>query len=167
MPDFRAAERTFQLLTQVAGRAGRGEKAGRVLIQSYHPEHYALQYATEQNYLKFYEHEIRYRREMRYPPFALLINLLVRHQDLTKAAATGAELVRLLKASDPQRSMRVLGPAPAPIGRIRGEHRLQVLIKSRHRREAREALDKAMRSLRENGFDPRLVTIDTDPVSLM
>lgn len=167
MPDFRAAERTFQLLTQVAGRAGRGEKAGRVLIQSYHPEHYALQYATEQDYLKFYEHEIRYRREMRYPPFALLINLLVRHQDLTKAAATGAELVRLLKASDPQRSMRVLGPAPAPIGRIRGEHRLQVLIKSRHRREAREALDKAMRSLRENGFDPRLVTIDTDPVSLM
>lgn len=167
MPDFRAAERTFQLLTQVAGRAGRGEKAGRVLIQSYHPEHYALQYASEQNYAKFYEHEIHYRREMRYPPFALLINLLVRHPELTKAAATAAELVRQLKVADSERLMRVLGPAPAPIGRIRGEHRLQILIKTRHRRETREALDKAMNGLRENGFDPRLVTIDTDPVSLM
>ena len=167
MPDFRSAERTFQLLTQVAGRAGRGEKAGRVLIQSYHPEHYALQYAAEQNYEKFYEHEIHYRREMRYPPFALLINLLVRHTDLARAAATAAELVRQLKVADPERLMRVLGPAPAPVGRIRGEHRLQVLIKTRHRREAREALDAAMSALRENGYDQRLVTIDTDPVSLM
>jgi len=167
MPEIRGAERTFQLLTPVAGRAARGEKAGRVLIQSYHPEHYALQYASEQNYAKFYEHEIHYRREMRYPPFALLINLLVRHPELTKAAATAAELVRQLKVADSERLMRVLGPAPAPIGRIRGEHRLQILIKTRHRRETREALDKAMNGLRENGFDPRLVTIDTDPVSLM
>lgn len=167
MPDFRSAERTFQLLTQVAGRAGRGDKPGRVLIQSYHPEHYALQYAAAQNYDKFYEHEIHYRQEMRYPPFALLINLLVRHPELPKAAATAAEVVRQLKAADGERVLRVLGPAPAPLARIRGEHRLQVLIKTRQRREAREALDAAMSALRENGFDSRLVTIDMDPVSLM
>jgi primosomal protein N' (replication factor Y) len=167
MPDFRSAERTFQLLTQVAGRAGRGDKPGRVLIQSYHPEHYALQYAAAQNYDKFYEHEIHYRQEMRYPPFALLINLLIRHAELPKAAATAAEVVRQLKTADAERVLRVLGPAPAPLARIRGEHRLQVLIKTRHRREAREALDAAMSALRENGFDSRLVTIDMDPVSLM
>lgn len=167
MPDFRSAERTFQLLTQVAGRAGRGEKAGRVLIQSYHPEHYALQYAAEQNYEKFYRHEIHYRQEMRYPPFALLINLLIRHSELPKAAATAAELVRQLRLADHGKVLRVLGPAPAPLARIRGEHRLQVLIKTRHRREAREALDAAMSALRENGFDGRLVTIDMDPVTLM
>ncbi|MFN6202949.1 MAG: primosomal protein N' [Acidobacteriota bacterium] len=167
MPDFRSAERTFQLLTQVAGRAGRGDKPGRVLIQSYHPEHYALQYAAAQNYDKFYEHEIHYRQEMRYPPFALLINLLIRHAELPKAAATAAEVVRQLRTADAERVLRVLGPAPAPLARIRGEHRLQVLIKTRHRREAREALDAAMSALRENGFDSRLVTIDMDPVSLM
>lgn len=167
MPDFRSAERTFQLLTQVAGRAGRGDKPGRVLIQSYHPDHYALQYAAAQNYDKFYEHEIHYRQEMRYPPFALLINLLIRHSELPKAAATAAEVVRQLKAADQERVLRVLGPAPAPLARIRGEHRLQILVKTRHRREAREALDAAMSALRENGFDQRLVTIDMDPVSLM
>jgi primosomal protein N' (replication factor Y) (superfamily II helicase) len=167
MPDFRSAERAFQLLTQVAGRAGRGDKPGRVLIQSYHTEHYALQYAAAQDYDKFYEHEIHYRQEMRYPPFALLINLLIRHPELPKAAATAAEVVRQLKAADREKVLRVLGPAPAPLARIRGEHRLQVLIKTRHRREAREALDAAMNALRENGFDQRLVTIDMDPVSLM
>lgn len=167
MPDFRSAERTFQLLTQVAGRAGRGDKPGRVLIQSYTPEHYALQYAAEQNYEKFYQHEIHYRQEMRYPPFAILINLLIRHSDLPRAAATAAELVRLLRNADREKVLRILGPAPAPLARIRGEHRLQVLIKTRHRREAREALDAAMIGLRENGFESRLVTIDMDPVSLM
>ncbi|MEY3284560.1 MAG: Primosomal protein, partial [Acidobacteriota bacterium] len=127
----------------------------------------ALQYAAAQNYDKFYEHEIHYRQEMRYPPFALLINLLIRHAELPKAAATAAEVVRQLKTADAERVLRVLGPAPAPLARIRGEHRLQVLIKTRHRREAREALDAAMSALRENGFDSRLVTIDMDPVSLM
>lgn len=167
MPDFRSAERTFQLLTQVAGRAGRGDRAGRVLIQSYLTEHYTLQYAAEQNYEKFYRHEIHYRQEMRYPPFALLINLMIRHSDFTKAAATAGELVRQLKAADTRKALRILGPAPAPLARIKGEHRLQVLIKTRDRREAREALDVAMNALRDGGHDTRMVTIDMDPVSLM
>jgi primosomal protein N' (replication factor Y) len=167
MPDFRAAERTFQLVTQVAGRAGRGEKAGRVLLQSYFPDHYALQYGADQDYNRFYQHEIRYREEMRYPPFAILINILIRHEELARAAATASELASRIKAADRERVLRILGPAAAPLARLKGEHRLQILIKTRHRRAAREALDAALTGLREAGGDPRLITIDMDPISLM
>ncbi len=166
MPDFRAAERTFQLVTQVAGRAGRGEKAGQVLLQSYFPDHYALQYGADQDYARFYQHEIHYREEMRYPPFAILINILIRHEELARAATTASELATRIKAADRERVLRVLGPASAPLARLKGEHRLQILIKTRHRRAAREALDAALAGLKEGG-DPRLVTIDMDPISLM
>ncbi len=167
MPDFRSAERTFQLLTQVSGRAGRGEKAGRVIIQSYHPEHYALQFAREQNYEKFYQHEIHYRSEMHYPPFVALINALVKHSDFAKAASMASDLAKLIRDADAEKVLRVLGPAPAPIARLKGEHRLQVLIKTRYRRQARESLDAAMASLKESGHDLKMVTIEVDPVSLM
>ncbi|HKX33192.1 MAG TPA: primosomal protein N' [Blastocatellia bacterium] len=167
MPDFRSAERTFQLLTQVAGRAGRGEKAGRVIIQSYHTEHYALERAREQNYEKFYEYEINFRQSMRYPPFVALINVLVKHSEFARAAGMATELARLIKAADSENVLRVLGPAPAPIARLKGEHRLQVLIKTRYRRQAREALDAAMAGVKEAGQDLKMVTIEVDPVSLM
>jgi primosomal protein N' (replication factor Y) (superfamily II helicase) len=167
MPDFRSAERTFQLLTQVAGRAGRGEKDGRVIIQSYHTEHYALEFAREQNYEGFYEHEINFRRNMRYPPFVALINILVKHSEFAKAASLATELAGLIRAADNENVLRVLGPAPAPIARLKGEHRVQVLIKTRYRRQAREALDAAMSTMKEAGRDLRLVTIEVDPVSLM
>jgi primosomal protein N' (replication factor Y) len=167
MPDFRAAERTFQLLTQVAGRAGRGDKPGRVIIQSYHTEHYALEFAREQNYEKFYEHEINLRRELRYPPFVALINALVKHTDFAKAAALASDLAKLIKAADNENLLRVLGPAPAPIARLKGEHRLQVLIKTRYRRQAREALDDAMFKLKEAQQDLKMVTVEVDPVSMM
>jgi primosomal protein N' (replication factor Y) (superfamily II helicase) len=167
MPDFRAAERTFQLLTQVAGRAGRGEKAGRVIIQSYHTDSYALQYAREQNYEKFYEREINYRRNMRYPPFVALINALVKHSEFAKASSSAADLAKLTKAADRENVLRVLGPAPAPLARLKGEHRLQVLIKTRYRRQAREALDAAMQGLKDAGQDTGIITIEVDPVSLM
>ncbi len=167
MPDFRSAERAFQLLTQVAGRAGRGDKPGRVIIQSYHTEHYALEFAKEQNYEKFYNHEIGYRREMRYPPFVALINVLIRHSDFNKASSVATELAQLVRAADHENLLRVLGPAPAPLSRLKGEHRLQVLIKTRYRRQAREALDAAMLALKESGNDLRMVNVEVDPVSLM
>ncbi|MBO0800925.1 MAG: primosomal protein N', partial [Blastocatellia bacterium] len=167
MPDFRSAERTFQLLTQVAGRAGRGEKTGRVIIQSYHTEHYALEFAREQNYEKFYEHEITFRRNMHYPPFVALINILVKHSEFAKAATLATELAGSIRAADRDSVLRVLGPAPAPIARLKGEHRLQILIKTRFRRQAREALDAAMAAMKEAGRDLRMVTIEVDPVSLM
>ncbi len=167
MPDFRAAERTFQLLTQVAGRAGRGVHPGRVLIQSYNTDHYALEYARLQDYERFYEHEINFRRNLHYPPFLALINILVRHEDLTKASYTASELARLVRQADPQRALRVLGPAPAPLARLKGEHRMQVMIKTRNRRQAREALDAAMDELKEKGLDLRIISIEVDPVNLM
>jgi primosomal protein N' (replication factor Y) (superfamily II helicase) len=167
MPDFRSAERTFQLLTQVAGRAGRGEKAGRVIIQSYYTEHYALEYARDQNYEGFYEHEINFRRNMRYPPFVALINVLVKHTEFAKAASLATDLAGSIRAADTEKVLKVLGPAPAPIARLKGEHRLQVLIKTRYRRQAREALDAAMSDLKEAGRDLRMITIEVDPVNLM
>jgi primosomal protein N' (replication factor Y) len=167
MPDFRSAERAFQLLTQVSGRAGRGEKPGRVIIQSYHTEHYALEFAREQNYERFYDHEINFRRNMHYPPFAALINLLVKHQDFAKAAFASSELARLLKQADTEKVLKVLGPAPAPLARLKGEHRMQVLIKTRYRRQAREALDAAMAEMKEMGQDLRMITVEVDPVNLM
>ena len=167
MPDFRASERTFQLLTQVAGRAGRGAKPGRVVIQSYHTENYALEYAREQNYEKFYGYEINFRRNLHYPPFVALINALVKHQDFAKAAFASSELARLLKEADTEKVLKVLGPAPAPLSRLKGEHRMQVLIKTRYRRQAREALDAAMAELKEIGQDLKIITVEVDPVSLM
>jgi len=167
IPDFRSAERTFQLLTQVAGRAGRGEDRGRVLLQSYHPEHYALEYAQTQVYEKFYEHEIHFRQQMRYPPFVALINVLIHHAEYAKATTVAAEFARLLKAADKEQALRILGPAPAPLARIKGEHRLQVLIKTKNRRVAREALDAAMLALKEQAWDLRMLHVEVDPVSLM
>ncbi len=167
IPDFRSAERTFQLLTQVAGRAGRGEDRGRVLLQSYHPEHYALEYAQTQVYEKFYEHEIHFRQQMRYPPFVALINVLIHHAEFAKATTVAAEFTRLLKAADKEQALRILGPAPAPLARIKGEHRLQVLIKTKNRRVAREALDAAMLALKEQAWDLRMLNVEVDPVSLM
>ncbi len=167
IPDFRSAERTFQLLTQVAGRAGRGAEPGRVILQSYHPEHYALEYASDQNYEKFYRHEIHFRQEMRYPPFVALINVLIHHSEYARAATVAAEFARLLKTADTDRALRISGPAPAPLSRLKGEHRLQVLIKTRNRRVAREALDAAMLGLKEAGYDLRMLNVEVDPVSLM
>jgi primosomal protein N' (replication factor Y) len=167
MPDFRSAERTFQLLTQVAGRAGRGDQPGRVLIQTYHPDHYALLHAGEQDYEGFYNREIRFRRAMSYPPFATLINCLVQDKELTRAKSYASELARALTAAAVGRDLRVLGPAPAPLARLKDKHRWQVLIKARSRPEARDALDIALARVEAAGVPARALSIEVDPVSLM
>src|SRR5438270_2633972 len=110
LPDFRAAERTFQLITQVAGRAGRGRLPGRVLIQTYHPHHYALRHACAQDYEGFFDEEINYRRNLSYPPFVALASLLVHGDDLTRVQATAAEVRRALDRHNADRHVRVLGP---------------------------------------------------------
>jgi primosomal protein N' (replication factor Y) len=167
MPDFRASERTFQLITQVAGRAGRGDRGGRVLIQTYHPEHYALRHACAQDYGAFYEEEIRYRKSLSYPPFVSLAALLVRGDDLTKTHALAAELKRALDEANTDRSCRVLGPAPAPLARLRGEHRIQLLLKSRSRPRLRAVLDLALADAEARGYDLHAVNVEIDPVNLM
>ena len=167
LPDFRSAERTFQLITQVAGRAGRGDRAGRVLIQTYHPHHYALKHACAQDYGGFYEEEIRYRRSLNYPPFVALASLLVHGEDLTRAQSTAAELRRALEEANGDRACRILGPAPAPLARLRGEHRIQLLVKSRSRPRLREVVDLALADAAEHGADLRSVNLEIDPINLM
>jgi primosomal protein N' (replication factor Y) len=167
LPDFRAAERTFQLLTQVAGRAGRGDLAGRVLIQTYYPEHYALQHAREQDYLGFYDEEIRFREKMGYPPFFSLASILIKHSDLGVALENARKVRKALDEANSSKACRILGPAPASLARLKGEHRIQILIKSPNRRVLRETIDLALALAEEMGADMRTVFTEIDPLNLM
>ena len=167
LPDFRSAERTFQLITQVAGRAGRGDRPGRVLIQTYHPYHYALRHACAQDYEGFYEEELRYRQNHSYPPFVALASLLVHGPDLGKVRNDSLELRKQLDLVNQERKCRVLGPAPAPLSRLKGEHRFQLLIKSRSRKDLREVADAGLKALAESGINLRTVNLEIDPVSIM
>jgi primosomal protein N' (replication factor Y) len=167
LPDFRSAERTFQLITQVAGRAGRGDRPGRVLIQTYHPYHYALRHACAQDYEGFYNEEIQYRQNHSYPPFVALATLLVHGPDLGRVRTDSLELRKQLDAANEGRKCRILGPAPAPLARLKGEHRFQLLLKSRSRRKLREVADAALKSVSEGGVNLRSVNLEIDPVSIM
>jgi len=167
LPDFRAAERTFQLITQVAGRAGRGDRPGRVLIQTYHPYHYALRHACAQDYEAFYEEELRYRQNHSYPPFVALASVLVHGPDLGRVRSDSLELRKQLDAANQERKCRVLGPAPAPLSRLKGEHRFQLLIKSRSRKHLREVADAALKKAADGGINLRTVNLEIDPVSIM
>ena len=164
LPDFRSAERTFQLITQVAGRAGRGDRPGRVLIQTYHPYHYALRHACAQDYERFYDEELRYRQNHSYPPFVALASLLVHGPDLGRVRSDSLELRKQLDLANQERKCRILGPAPAPLSRLKGEHRFQLLIKSRSRKNLREVADTAMKAVEIN---PRSINLEIDPVSIM
>jgi primosomal protein N' (replication factor Y) len=167
LPDFRAAERTFQLITQVAGRAGRGDLPGRVLIQTYHPHHYALRHATAQDYRGFYDEEIKHRRNHGYPPFVALAMVLTRHKQAERAQETAQKVKQALTAADSARACRILGPAQAPLARLRGEFRFHVLMKSRSRKQMRAVIDQAFESLEKAGQDLRPVSLEIDPVSMM
>jgi primosomal protein N' (replication factor Y) len=167
LPDFRAAERTFQLLTQVAGRAGRGDRAGKVLIQTYHPYHYALRHASAQDYAGFYEEEIRHRQNHTYPPFVALASLLVHGTEIERVRSEAVELRKELDRANSARVARILGPAPAPLARLKGEHRVQLLIKCRNRRELRKIIDAALAALQERKISPRSINVEIDPVSIM
>lgn len=167
MPDFRSAERTFQLLTQVAGRAGRGDLPGRVLIQTYHPEHYALRYAVEQNYEKFYDHEIRFRERMSYPPVVALASVLIRHSDLPTAQKQAGILKQSLDSVNSDKQVRILGPAMASISRLKNEYRLQIILRSHSRKRLRETLDAALDQAAAIGGDRRHYHVEIDPLNLL
>jgi len=167
LPDFRAAERTFQLITQVAGRAGRGDLPGRVLIQTYHPAHYALRHACAQDYHGFYNEETRHRRNHNYPPFVALASFMVHGKELPKVRSLAVDLRKELDLANKQRLVRILGPAPAPIARLKGEHRFQLILKSRSRRVLRNLIDAALQRLSSRGSNLRSINLEIDPVSLM
>jgi primosomal protein N' (replication factor Y) len=129
LPDFRAAERTFQLLTQVAGRAGRGALPGRVILQTWAPDHYAIRPAATHDYERFYAEERAQRERLRYPPFGRLALVRVAAEDEAAAHSAAALLAGAARAAGGAAGPEVLGPAPAPIARLRGQHRFQVLLK--------------------------------------
>jgi primosomal protein N' (replication factor Y) len=167
LPDFRSAEKTFQLLTQVAGRAGRGELAGRVLIQTYYPDHYALKHSKTQSYHSFYDQEITFRERMHYPPFVALSSILIKHPNYNYAHDNARILRTALDNSNTKKQCIVLGPAPAPLPRLKGEHRLQILVKSRNRRELRKTLDFALAEAESNFCDLKIVYVEIDPINLL
>lgn len=167
LPDFRSAERTFQLLTQVAGRAGRGGLPGRVLIQTYYPEHYALRHAREQDFEAFFTEEMRYRKRMSYPPFVVLASILIKHEDYKHALENGQLLKKCLDNANLEKACRILGVAPASLSRLKGQYRLQILIKSESRQKLRELLDFGLAEAETSGCDLRIIHVEIDPVSLM
>jgi primosomal protein N' (replication factor Y) len=166
MPDFRAAERTFQLLTQVAGRAGRGELHGRVLIQTYYPEHYAIQDAVKQDYLAFFERETNFRRTLGYPPFTSLANVIVRDSNLEKAIRWSRQLSEYFSPHN-GKGARILGPATAPLARLKKEYRFQFLLKSPKRSLLTKLLAGALDHCEANEIPDTAVIVDMDPLSLM
>jgi primosomal protein N' (replication factor Y) len=165
MPDFRAAERTFQLLTQVAGRAGRGEIPGQVLIQTINPDHYAVRFAAAQDYAQFYEKELHFRRLMRYPPFSALANVLVRSENQEDALRLAGEAGMLL--TPPPEQVKILGPAEAPVPRLKNEYRYQLLIKAASRKALKQALDTLRRHALERKWPATALVIDVDPLTLL
>jgi primosomal protein N' (replication factor Y) len=165
-PDFRSAERTFQLLTQVAGRAGRGALPGEVLVETYYPEHYAIQLAARQDYPSFFEKELHFRRMMHYPPFAALASLLVRDTKLEQAIRWSRLLGAFLQPME-ARGIKVLGPAAAPLSRLKREYRFQFLFKSPRRTVLNSALSECLAFCLEKGIPDRAILLDVDPVSLL
>ena len=162
MPDFRAAERCFMLITQTAGRAGRGEAAGQVVVQCYSPEHYAVQAALKQDYEAFYHEEIAIREQLFYPPFSRLVKLIVQHGEEEAARQEACRIQEnFLAAFAGREGQQIIGPAPALIAQFRGIHRFVLLIKTADLAAVREFL-------RGEGLDQRNdVLIDVDPIMTM
>ena len=166
MPDFRAAERIFQLITQVSGRAGRGDLPGRVVVQTYYPDHYAIVAAATYNYASFVERELKYRRWMHYPPFGALANVLVQSQKLEEAAGWSALLGKWFQTTAPE-GVRVLGPCTAPIARIKGVYRFHLILKAAARRALNAALRGMLAQADAAGIPRRNLVVDVDAQRLM
>jgi primosomal protein N' (replication factor Y) len=166
LPDFRAAERVFQLLTQVSGRAGRGNLPGQVLVQTYHPEHYAIQCAAHHDFQGFVRRELQYRKWMHYPPYCLLANILIYSPQLEEAAGWAAKLGKWL-ASGHTAGVRVLGPATAPVSRIKRIYRFHLLLKAEKRQPLAKVLRAAIAQSEAMGIPRRNLVVDVDAVNLM
>jgi primosomal protein N' (replication factor Y) len=166
LPDFRAAERTFQLLTQVAGRAGRGESPGKVILQTFFPDHYAVEYAARHDFTGFYEKELRFRSWMHYPPYSSLANVLVRSDKLDDALQWSGILGKWFDATRHE-GVRVLGPAAAPIMRLKRDYRYHFVLKSPSREKLNTTL-RAMLAYAAQRKIPRThLIVDMDAVWLM
>jgi primosomal protein N' (replication factor Y) len=162
-PDFRGAERTFQLLTQVAGRAGRGEREGEVLIQAFAPEHYSLQFARAQDFEGFFESERKFRRALHYPPVVSLVNLVVEGDSMAEASTLARRAASFLRKGVPE-EVKVLGPAFAVRSKIAGRYRSQILLKLPRREHGRARA--ALRGMLKDEELLRSTVVDVDPMNL-
>jgi primosomal protein N' (replication factor Y) (superfamily II helicase) len=165
-PDFRAAERTFQLLTQVAGRAGRGETPGKVVLQTWHPDHYAVLFAQRHDYHGFYEKEIRFRKWMHYPPFSALANILVRSDKLDQTLKWTGQLGRWFESTRNE-GIRVLGPSVAPILRLKRDYRYHFIVKGAGREKLNATLRRMLAFADEQKIPRTNVIVDVDALSLL
>jgi primosomal protein N' (replication factor Y) len=165
LPDFRAGERTFQLLVQVAGRAGRGDIEGEVIVQSFTPFHAAIQYARQHDYLGFYEQEIEYRRQLRYPPLTRLICLTLRSRGEEKAKFVARALARELKQHIVADHDTMGEPTPAPLARVQNHYRYQIIVRTDQILRLVDAVHRVVTAtkLPEDVF----LTVDVDPISLL
>ncbi len=166
LPDFRAAERVFQLLTQVSGRAGRGELPGKVLVQTYQPDHYVNQFAREHDYTGFAARELYFRRAMRYPPFSVLANVIIQSERLEEVLEWSTKLGRWLQARQLE-GVRVLGPAAAPNSRLKRIYRYHLVLKSDRRDVLGAALREMLAVVDREEIPRRSVVVDVDPMHLM
>jgi primosomal protein N' (replication factor Y) len=164
-PDFRAAEKTFQLLTQMAGRAGRGELSGEVLVETYYPEHYAIQLAVRQDYVSFYEKEAHFRRMLHYPPFTALATILVRDRKIENAIRWSRALAGYFAPFEDS-NVKILGPAAAPLARLKKDYRFQFVLKSPRRSALSEALGGAIAFCAAKEIPDNAVIVDVDPASM-
>ena len=173
LPDFRSSERTFQLLTQVAGRAGRGKNPGRVLIQTYSPDHPSIRFAKDHDYLSFYKNEMPSRYNYQYPPYYQLTNFIIRSKDEKKAYLFAREWRDLLKkelmadsetSSDP-RGIAIIGPSPLPFYKLRGHFRWHVMIKSPHDSEIYKKIEAILPKIKKSSLVA--MAVDVDPVNVL
>lgn len=164
-PDFRAVERTYALLTQLAGRAGRGERPGKVVIQTYYPDHYAIRAALANDDGAFIEQEMEFRRTYHYPPFTRAIQVLAQHKDIDRARTVLGRLARDVLRLPAARTLRVLGPTSAPLERLRGRWRVQMLLRAASASLLRRTLWAALGSV--PAADRSILSIDVDPYDLM
>ncbi|HWI55225.1 MAG TPA: primosomal protein N', partial [Desulfobacteria bacterium] len=172
LPDFRAAEKTFQLLTQVAGRAGRGDAPGEVLVQTYSPGHYSVVNAQKHDYLSFYNEEIKMREALVYPPYSSLVRILIfgneENSVIRGSQVLAYELEQILKFSEVGVDQPLLGPAPAPLSRLRDRFRWQICIKGKQGKNMRGIVKKAVAKVVDTPVFANLgISVDVDPVSMM
>jgi len=167
LPDFRAAERTFQLITQVAGRAGRGDAPGRVILQTFLPDDPTILAAIKQDYAGFAQSELKHRREVGLPPFARMVRIILRDEDLEKLTKLGEQLAALVSSAiaKSQAPVQMKGPMPCAIGRIAGYFRYQIVLSS----VRAASLQTVLADVREKGGLAKSdrIAVDVDPVSLL
>ena len=166
LPDFRSSERTFQLLTQVAGRAGRAEKAGQVFIQSYNPHHYAIEFAKQQDYEGFYAYEMGIRRQLGYPPYYFTVGLTLSHKDEETAVRKAYEVMDILRSGLSEK-VQILGPTPKPIARTHNLYHYQILLKYRFEDKLQATLNQVLDWTQNRDNKDLRLTIDNEPQNFM